>query len=511
MREHGERREDPRLDHAPTLYLGPRQSPTAAQGDRWIPCRPGREREVLLSFAEALAQEHPERDVILPEYARWVPEARDAVDFARRFSLESVAGRVGLRLDDLEAAVRALQAYGPAVALPGPAVFRRSQGFSTASAAFALNLWTGGFVETGGLSWGPDPLHAIAGSLGLTGAKDEAPDRLAKMLEPLFEIRRSPVDVLLCIEADLIHELPGRDQIARALSHVPFVASLSTHEDETSQVAHVTLPTLLGLESWDLPGAAWAMPEATLQVQRPAVVPAVDARSVGDIFLELASRGTAGAGFDPPARDGKGLVAAAVRVIVEDGAGDLVESRGRRALATTSASHANRSLLSGEAAWIAATEAEPGADGPPDPIAAAPAPVPDLAPRQLWLVPFDAPAIQRGRILNRPMMMELSGLVHGLGWESWMEIHPEDARARHIVSGAQVRVRGPRAEIVCRAVVTRTVTPGVAAVPVGFGHQALGNVAAGRGANPLELPFAALDVRTGAPAWGPVPVFVERA
>jgi hypothetical protein len=51
----------------------------------------------------------------------------------------------------------------------------------------------------------------------------------------------------------------------------------------------------------------------------------------------------------------------------------------------------------------------------------------------------------------------------------------------------------------------------VVAAPVGFGHEALGSVAAGEGVNPLELPFADLDRVTGAPAWGPVPVFVVKA
>jgi anaerobic selenocysteine-containing dehydrogenase len=511
MREHGERREDPRLDHAPTLYLGPRQSPTAVQGDRWIPCHPGREREILLSFAEALSKEHPERDAVLPEYARWVPEARDPVAFARRFSLENVAQRQRLRAEDLEAAVRALEAYGPAVTLPGPGVFRRPQGFADARAAFALNLWTRGFSEAGGLSWVRDPLDEVATRLGLGAATQPAPAALSKMLGPLLEIKRSPVEVLLCIEANLVHELPGRDQIARALSHIPFVASFSTHEDETSRVAHITLPTLLCLESWDLPAAGWAVPEAALQVQRPAVVPAVDARAVEDTFLALASRGAAGPDFSAPGSSGKELVEAAVRIIVDRGRGELARAGGRRSLASESAASARRSLLAGESVWIAPTERGPGSASSQAAAAGPPALAADLAPEQLWLVPFDAPAIQCGRILNRPMMMELSGLVHSFGWDSWLEIHPEDARARNIFSGAEVRIRGPRAEIATRAVVTRTVAPGTVAVPVGFGHRALGSVAKGRGANPLELPFAVLDEETGAPAWGPIPVFLERA
>jgi anaerobic selenocysteine-containing dehydrogenase len=480
------------------------------QADYWIPCRPGQERDVLLSFAEALSKEHPRRTSILSEYARWIPEARDPVGFARSHSLESVARRHELNSEELETAVTALAAFGPAVILPGPGVLRRPQGFTDARAALALNLWTGGFHEEGRLSWGRDPLSEVAGRLGLPAPADPAPGTLSEILRPLFEIKRSPVDVLLCVEANLVHELPGRDQVARALSHVPFVGSFSTHEDETSRVAHVTIPSLLDLESWDLPSAAWGVPEASYQVQRPAVVPAVDARAVEDVILDLASRGVAGAGFTAPAADTKAMVDAAVRVIVKDRRGELAGSDGRKPLVSMTPAVAIRSLLSGDAAWVVPPELGPRAARPEGPTPPAPRPL-DLAPDQLWLVPFDAASIQSGRILNRPMMMEISGTLHGLARESRSEIHPEDARDRGIASGDWVKIRGPRAEISSRAVVTRTVTPGAVAAPVGFGHEALGSVADGRGANPLELPFAVLDEQTGAPAWGPVPVFVVGA
>jgi molybdopterin-containing oxidoreductase family iron-sulfur binding subunit len=286
------------------------------------------------------------------------------------------------------------------------------------------------------------------------------------------------------------------------------VASFSSREGETSRIAHVTLPTLLDLESWDLPAAAWGAPEASLQVQRPAVVPVVEARAVEDVILGLASDGVAGSAFSTPADDLGGTVEAALRVIVDAGHGELVGSDGREPLASPGASAALQSLLSGESVWVPThapgpTVAKSEAPGPLAPFSRL-----DLAPEQLWLVPFDAPAIQRGRILNRPMMMEISGMLHGTAWESWVEIHPRDARNRNIGSGNRLKVRVPRAEISPRAVVTRTVTPGVVAVPVGFGHEALGSIARGRGGNPLELPFAVVDSETGAPAWGSVPVFV---
>jgi molybdopterin-containing oxidoreductase family iron-sulfur binding subunit len=395
------------------------------------------------------------------------------------------------------------------VILPGPSVIRRAHGFYDARAALALNLWTGGVGREGGLAWERDPLSDVASQLGLATPGEHDPGSLSDILQPLFEIKRSPVDLLLCVEANLVHELPGRDQIARALSHVPFLASFSSNEDETSRLAHLTLPTLLDLESWDLPAAAWGVPEVSYQVQRPAMVPVVEGRAVEDVVLDLASGGVAGSGFSPPGRDGKEVVEAAVRVIVASGRGELVGSQGRQPLTAENASSAARSLLSGESCWVVAPE--PGPIARRSKTVAAPPPVLDLAPDQLWLVPFDGAAIQRGRILNRPMMMEISGMLHGLSWESWIEIHPTDARRRNIDSGDWVKIRGPRAEISSRAIVTRTVAPNVVAVPVGFGHEASSSAAAGKGANPLDLPFAVLDRETGAPAWGPVPVFVVKA
>jgi molybdopterin-containing oxidoreductase family iron-sulfur binding subunit len=503
MRAHGERRESRVLGNAPTVYLGPRQGPTAVKADLWIPCHPGKERDVLLGLAETLSRKHPRRTAILGEYARWIPEARNPVEFARKYSLETVAQRLALNLEDLENVLRAFDDFGAAVILPGPGILRRLNGAADAQAALALNLWTRGFREEGGLSWGEDPLQEVGGNLGLEPGAEENPQGLIDILQPLLEIKRSPVDVLISVEANVVHEFPGRDQIARALSHVPFVAYFAAHEDETSQVAHVTFPTLLSAESWDLPGPAWGNPEPAMQVQRPALVPVVEGRSVEDVIFALASKGAAG-------KDAKGLVEAAVAAIVETGRGRLVASDGSNPLSGVDAGKARRALLGGEAAWLA--ESGKSAGGSPEAVKvkAPPPPLVDLAPGQLWLVPFDAPAIQGGRVLNRPMMMELSGLWHGIAWESWIEIHPHDAARLGVGGGDRVRVRGPRAEILCRAVVTASVTPGAAAAPVGFGHRAMGRIAKGQGASILELPNTTVDEETGAPAWGPVPIFVDK-
>lgn len=511
MRAHGERGEGSRTSGAPTIYLGPRQGATAVKADLWIPCFPGQERDILLGLAEALSRTHPRRDALMREYARWIPEAADPVEFARHYSLENVAQRVSLDLEMLLALRRALFESSPAVCLGGASLLRRQTGGPDLRAALALNLWTGGFQSEGGLSWGTDPVHEAAATLGFAGTEDDDPGTLAELFRPLLKIKRSPVDVLVCIEANLAHELSGQDQIGRALTHVPFLACLTPYEDETSRLAHVTLPTLFDLESWDLPAPAWGLPQAAVQVQQPALDPVVDGRTAEDIVLALAAAGAAGPGFRAPAADSAGLVAAGVGALVAGGTGQLIDDEGERSVASLGAAAAQRKLLAGEAAWLGEHSTGPAATRQPDLEYPPSVPNVDLAPGQVWLQPFDGAGLQGGRILNRPMMMELAGLWHGIAWEPWGEINPTDAKRAGVVSGDRIMIRGPRAEIVVKVVVTYAMAAGVVAVPVGFGHWALGEVARGQGASPLALPHARFDDETGAPVWGPIPVFLKKA
>lgn len=510
MREHGERRENPLLADAPTIYIGPRQGPTAVKADLWIPCQPGAERDILLALAEGLSHETPDRDRLMKEYVQWVPEAADPIQFAARFSLDIVAARHSIEPENLHGLMNALVKFDHSVSLAGPGLLRRSTGSADAQAALALNIWTGGFHEEAGISWAQDPMAILARGIGLPEARDNPPDTLATILQPLLDIKRSPVDVIICIEANIAHELPGRDQVVRALSHIPFLASFATHMDETAELSHLTLPTLTDLESWDMPAPAWGSPDAAVQVQRPAVEPVVGGRSPEDVFLALSHSGVKGVGFKPPANDGAGLVAAGVRAIVSLGKGMLFDQAGSQSLGSVSHSKATKNLLAGEAVWVSKTVPGPKSLREVGPIPSMAAPSFDLAPGQVWLVPFDGPAIQGGRVLNRPMMMELSGLWQSVAWEPWLEIHPDDARQAGLTTGAQALIRGPRAEITVRVVVTRGVVRGVAAMPVGFGHRALGEVARNRGRNHMELPSSAFDEMSGMPVWGPVPVFLQK-
>ena len=511
MRAHGDRREDSRFSNMPTIYLGPRRSPTAAKADLWIPCNPGQERDILLGLAESLSRQHPQRDQVMKQYARWIPEAAEPVEFARHYSLENVCRRQGLDFDELLAVEQALVVNGPSLVLGGPGLLRRRSGAADARAALALNLWTGGLDQPDVFSWRRDPLQEIARAIGFPTPRRNNPATLQEMFKPLLKTKRSSIDILICIEANLAHELPGLDQVKRALLHIPYVVSLAPYEDEISQLSHLTLPTLLDLESWDIPAPAWGVPQPFVQIQRPAVDPVVDGRAVEDVFLALADAGVRGAEFEVPANSAQELVEQGIGVIIRGRRGTLIDREGHHQLSSVDSASAAKALLDGEAGWLDDTALAATDRATAHPVTILPKPQGDLAPDQNWLVVFDNPAIQSGRVLNRPMMMELSGFWHGLAWESWIEIHPDDARRTGISNGDGVLVRGPRTEIQARAVVTRSVVPGCVAMPQGLGHLAHGQVARGHGANPMGLPSVVFDEETGVPAWGPVPVFIKKA
>jgi molybdopterin-containing oxidoreductase family iron-sulfur binding subunit len=108
---------------------------------------------------------------------------------------------------------------------------------------------------------------------------------------------------------------------------------------------------------------------------------------------------------------------------------------------------------------------------------------PAFAGRGAALVTFAPIALGAGEGASLPWLQEIAGWPHGIGWDSWIEIHPRHGFA----TGERVRVRSPHGEIRTRVVATPACPPDVVAMPLGQGHAASGRWAAGRGADPRRL------------------------
>jgi len=105
----------------------------------------------------------------------------------------------------------------------------------------------------------------------------------------------------------------------------------------------------------------------------------------------------------------------------------------------------------------------------------------------LPLLLFPHPYLFDGRGADKPWLQETPETSTSATWESWVEIHPETARAIGVDRGDAIKLSRNAGEITVPALITPQVMPDVLAIPLGQGHEELGRWAQGRGVNPLLL------------------------
>ena len=88
-----------------------------------------------------------------------------------------------------------------------------------------------------------------------------------------------------------------------------------------------------------------------------------------------------------------------------------------------------------------------------------------------------------------------------VAWETWLEIHPEDADRLELADGDVVRVSVGRRSFVARAILTTSVQPGLVSAPYGLGRQAGGRWARMRGTNPNVVIVPEFDKIAGTTEW----------
>jgi Fe-S-cluster-containing dehydrogenase component len=113
------------------------------------------------------------------------------------------------------------------------------------------------------------------------------------------------------------------------------------------------------------------------------------------------------------------------------------------------------------------------------------APPPGSGAVELWAWPhinlFD------GRLANRGWMQEVPEPAGYIGWGSWIDLHPRTARALGVSEGDVAELSAGRGVFTAPVRVTDEVIEGVAAIPFGQGHTALGRNAAGTGSNAFSV------------------------
>jgi len=434
------------------IHVGPYQSVTAANADRWVGCRPGGEAVIALGLLQVAL------DVGRADHLP--ADLRAALEQALTpFHREKVAAQAGISAETYDRVVQRLfNAQRPLVLPTGAA-----PGGNALAANLAVNFLNRVLdPRLGRLDFG-------------CRYRVETAARRREVLHLLEEVRGGGVDLLLVNQANPVYGLPPGAGAAEAVEAPGvFVVSFSSFLDETTARAHMVLPTRLPLETWDLYDGV----QGQVGVLQPAMGRLTEAPVLGDVLLETAfALGRPAAGYK----------AHLARWLRQQGG---------------IASEADWVRIFQQGGHFSPPSAAPPPAFEPDPaeVAAVVAAVVEPAPGTVWLA---APSIRYfdGRGANKAWLQEVPDPLTAVAWQNPVLLHPETAADYGLQPGDRVQVQGSEGRVEAPIYIWEGVQPDALVMAAGLGHAGYGRYAAGCGANPLALLPSATETADGGPVW----------
>jgi len=129
----------------------------------------------------------------------------------------------------------------------------------------------------------------------------------------------------------------------------------------------------------------------------------------------------------------------------------------------------------------------------------------------LLLLPYQPLMVVENGSQNYPWAQEIFLPMHGMGWDTLVEINSETAKTLKLKNGQKVWVESPFQKIKARLKFSEGVHPHVVAIACGQGHYAYGQCQKGVGVNPNEIIGVDYDSLSGQAAFFNTRVKVYKA
>jgi anaerobic selenocysteine-containing dehydrogenase len=541
QRSHASFREPERGFRRKLIVADVRFSHTASLADEWIGIAPGTHGALALGIAYVMIRERLYDTGFVEEHVygfedidmggRTQPGFRNLV--LRDYSPEIVSHLCGIPAEKILELGKSFGEQPAAVALFDENAVAQPGGFHAGMAIHSLNLLKGNLDRPGGIYLQPEvPLTPLGSH----------PQEAAGAAEDLPGLASSdaPPEVLFLYYSNPLYSSPFRREIGDALKKIRTVISFSPFMDETCRFADIILPDCLPLERWEdrlfpspYPAPGWG-------IVQPCVAPLADVRHSGDVLLELAQRLGEPTATELPWKNFEELLRHRAQGIYSSRSGSLcidpfhqglvgeIERRGWwvsgeetfpefwqklleagawvdpnyqvRGLSDYSRNPDGRIDLFSRALGSRLTVSERG----PSNLECLPhfhsAEEPRIDPgHPMTLIPYRPGKRGGGSHGGLPWILQSAGEDLDLAWNSWVEIHPEDARSHQIRHLDWIRVESPSGSVRVRAVLNAGAALGVINMPCGLGHHAMGRYAQDRGVNPMDLLVPERDPLTGMP------------
>ena len=268
------------------IVIDPRTTPLAKQADIHLAVRPGTDLAVALAIHRYLFEEGHADTAFLAAHTCGGDRLRER---ARPWTFERAAAEAGIPADALRAAAETYAAASPALIRCGWGQERNRNGGSASLAILALPAVAGKFGVRGG-----GYMLSNSATWGITkdwiGAAEPA-TRLVNMNHlgrALVDEQDPPVKVLFVYNNNAAVTSPHQRKILKGLEREDlFTVVFEQVMTDTARYADVLLPATTFLEGYEI---ARAYGNISLQLGKPVVEAAGEARSNAEVFGELLDR-----------------------------------------------------------------------------------------------------------------------------------------------------------------------------------------------------------------------------
>ncbi len=435
------------------FHVEPRFSMTAANADEWIPVPPGTDYLVALAMLKIIDEEN-----LAPNRQR--DSLRSMIE---PFSIKEISKRTGVRMETLHLLARTFAKSKKPLALSEGLSISNSNALATSVATNLLCTGSPGIRETIDFE-----------SLSSYGRVVSA-EKMKRLTE---KMAAGEIDILLVYGANPVFSLPRSWNFDKAMQRVPLVVSFSSCVDETSNMAHLVLPTHTFLESW----GDYSPRKGVTGVLQPTMGNLFDTRHLGDILLSTGKR----------VKGEEEFLWENTYALVRESWSNKGKTHGGGAPFEDSW----EKVLERGGTWKAPSGQKSGFRSKLSKFSFPPIP-PIADSNDFSFIPYSTVQFFDGRTANRLWIQELPDPITQTTWGGWVEIHFETAKRFNVKAGDLLRVQSPYGFLDAPALPFFTVPPDVIAIPMGQGHTSFGDYANWLPANPMNLFPPEVDVSSG--------------
>jgi anaerobic selenocysteine-containing dehydrogenase len=503
------RREKP--NRIKVVMIHPRYSLTAAKSDEWIPIHPGTDAALAMAIAHVIISEELYDKTFVHHwtagfdlYRKWV---------LNQYSPKVVSKITGIPPETIQRIAREFAQTKPAIALRGEEAIAWPDGSHTSYAIFCLNALVGGIDVPGGIIYQENPKYQemsplVEDEIARRGKTQPAIDfrgtdrfPAAKVVtnqvpESLLEGVPYPIEMAIGFNSNFNLSAPGTGRWDLALKKLPYYVHISPFISEMARYADLVLPTTTYLEEWGYDHSPVGSGFPEVRIKQPVVRPQGHARSIIDIIFEISKRTKSGVApsFIPIGKDSEGFTKFRTSILMpwerllskgvwigkdyEYKKFDRIFHTSSRKFEFCSGNLKTLLPKTGimkkkdsnclphyrEAKFLGEKEEYP-----------------------LILLPYQPLMAMENGSQNYPWAQEIFLPMHGMGWDTLVEINSDTAKTLKLKNGQMVWVESPFQKIKIKLKVSEGIHPGVVAIALGQGHSSYGKWQKGIGANPNEI------------------------